>query len=463
NSLSGAGRIAVPLENGPSGSITAVDDKVPLEITGNLENGGFVGATSGSRLLLRADTFNNSADANSTGLIFAQGTGARVGISGTLSGTGACLASGGGEITFTGNSAATNAFGAIAGGSIRHSGVGDLVGTPGGEIVAGSGGAIIVNSGNLRVAQGGRLNGLPGGNFVAHAASAEPTAESARRIVNGGCPSDGALVVETGSSLTGVPSIVAENGVWIAASAELSPGENGSGMIAIEGALHLLHGSTTSINITSSGSDQVNASGAITISGALQVTLANDFVPAEGETFTIITGSSVNGAFDALAVPALPGRRTLRPSYTGSAVVLLIAAISGYNEWLSSHFNLDEQANPMISAATADADHDGIGNKLEYIFASDPKQVGSPVLMTEAIHISDNGDRFLTLTFPRARGVGDGEWTIERSTDLASGTWQIAEFEIIASVPNGDADLLTVKVLPAIFASPQQFFRLRAN
>ena len=51
--------------------------------------------------------------------------------------------------------------------------------------------------------------------------------------------------------------------------------------------------------------DQLNFSGAGLLDGILNVSLINGFQPQGGQTFTIIDGGALSGAFDAIALPAL--------------------------------------------------------------------------------------------------------------------------------------------------------------
>jgi len=45
------------------------------------------------------------------------------------------------------------------------------------------------------------------------------------------------------------------------------------------------------------GYDQVNVSGTAALDGTLEVTLINDFVPSDGDTFDVLTFGSVSGRF----------------------------------------------------------------------------------------------------------------------------------------------------------------------
>ncbi len=87
---------------------------------------------------------------------------------------------------------------------------------------------------------------------------------------------------------------------------------------------------------TSPGSsyDQILSSGALTLDGALQVTLINGFNPAAGQSFNLFDWNSVSGTFDSLNLPALGGGLSWNTSqlYTTGVLSVSSAGLPGdYN------------------------------------------------------------------------------------------------------------------------------------
>ncbi len=90
-------------------------------------------------------------------------------------------------------------------------------------------------------------------------------------------------------------------------------------------------------NLTNSGSLDFNlggtsaganyfrllVSGTVTLDGTLNVTLTGSFVPAIGNDFTVITGSSVSGSFATTNLPAIADTWTVNTS-SGTSVVLQV-------------------------------------------------------------------------------------------------------------------------------------------
>jgi len=54
--------------------------------------------------------------------------------------------------------------------------------------------------------------------------------------------------------------------------------------------------------------DHLNASGSLTLGGALVVSLLGDFSPAAGDDFDLFDASSLGGMFSSITLPALDGR-----------------------------------------------------------------------------------------------------------------------------------------------------------
>ncbi|MCY2930170.1 MAG: PEP-CTERM sorting domain-containing protein [Planctomycetota bacterium] len=93
-------------------------------------------------------------------------------------------------------------------------------------------------------------------------------------------------------------------------------------------------------------SDNLVYDGAATLSGTLNLSLINGFVPAYGQTFDIIDCGLRLGLFDAVAGPVFNGHATLNALYSDTGVSLL-AAIPG-------DANLDGEVGPEDFAAFKD-------------------------------------------------------------------------------------------------------------
>lgn len=80
-----------------------------------------------------------------------------------------------------------------------------------------------------------------------------------------------------------------------------------------------------------SGHDQLQVTGTATLSGTLDVQLFGGYNPACGESYTIMTATSVSGTFATVNYPALPGGLTWNIAYSATAVTLSISSTNVQN------------------------------------------------------------------------------------------------------------------------------------
>jgi hypothetical protein len=100
----------------------------------------------------------------------------------------------------------------------------------------------------------------------------------------------------------------------------VSPGAS-PGTLTIDGNYVQGSGGTLAIEIggTAAGTqyDQLVVTGDATLGGALDVALINGFVPASGDSFTVVQGGTVSGEFAATSFPATP---SMTATYLASSV-----------------------------------------------------------------------------------------------------------------------------------------------
>ena len=118
---------------------------------------------------------------------------------------------------------------------------------------------------------------------------------------------------------------------------------------------------------------RVRVTGIATLDGTLRVATTNGYVPAPGDTFTLLTSdaSVVVNAFTNFALPALAANLGWLVDYPGLAAVTLsvtgsLAGATPYDLWAQAI------TNPAERAELSDPDGDGFANLLEYSQGSDP-------------------------------------------------------------------------------------------
>ena len=104
----------------------------------------------------------------------------------------------------------------------------------------------------------------------------------------------------------------------------LAPGGNATGLLTINGGLttsgtiSLKLGGTTAITQY----DRVAVTGSATLGGTLSVGVANGFVPASGNTFSVLTTTGpISGTFATTTI--VPAGITQPPTYNANSVVLV--------------------------------------------------------------------------------------------------------------------------------------------
>ncbi len=72
--------------------------------------------------------------------------------------------------------------------------------------------------------------------------------------------------------------------------------------------------------------DRLDITGAASLGGTLQASLVGGFVPQDGNTFTVLTASAIDGYFETLSLPALPGGLAWSVGVQPMAVVLAVSS-----------------------------------------------------------------------------------------------------------------------------------------
>ena len=130
---------------------------------------------------------------------------------------------------------------------------------------------------------------------------------------------DATLVDIQGGMLQGVGSVLDD----LSNGGEVSPGAaTGVGTLTVVGTYMQSPAGTLSIELAGPGDhDLLAATQPATLDGTLQVTLQGGFTPSVGDSFTVLTASSVTGSF---ATENLPGGVNWSVSYGADEVVLTV-------------------------------------------------------------------------------------------------------------------------------------------
>jgi aryl-phospho-beta-D-glucosidase BglC (GH1 family) len=205
---------------------------------------------------------------------------------------------------------------------------------------------------------------------------------------------------------------------------------------------------TTMDGTAIAGSDYIAANGTLTFTpGQTQQTVAVTVLPRvvsqPTQTFLIqlsnVTGTSVSD---------------------GTGVGTIINPGGPYALWLNANFTAGELANPAISGAAADPDHDSLPNYLEYALGLNPK-VGEPSLAPHLQIETIGGQPAATFTYTSNTNATDAILTVQTSTNLIN--WITASSSLLSQTNDGVHDTLKIQLNPSQSLSDKLFLRLAAS
>jgi hypothetical protein len=138
-----------------------------------------------------------------------------------------------------------------------------------------------------------------------------------------------------------------------------------------------------------------------------------------------------------------------------------------FADWQAAHFNPSQLNDPQISSWTADPDHDGIANGLEFFFNTDPlagitipNAANLPRTAIETV----NSSPFATFSFHRLIGWNGNAAVVGVSDDLVAWDNTGANIEQVSVTPAGDGatEIVKVRLTPSLDQGPtrKKFFRL---
>ena len=375
-----------------------------------VNNSGVVSITNGARLVVSYSAING-------GTIIANGGTVSLGAT-SING---CTLNGGGTDLFTVST--TSFVSVINNAQILASGSLSI-----------SGGAL-TNNGNMTVANGASMYFSGNENLVGTGVV----------TLNGGSVAGSGGTVTQGlcHTLTGVGTV----GVPFSNSGRIAPGIT-FGTLTFSNGLSLLassHVIFTIGGISSTSYDRIAVTGAAQLNGSLDLKVASSYAPKLGDTFQIMTFGSQSGSF--VKVKGLLINEDFAFAVTVNTNNVTLTVVStAFAAWKASKFGLDA-SNPSIAGGTADPDHDGIPNLLEYAFGLDPN-LPSRASLPLAGYSTSAGSTYATFSYRRLITTSELVYTVGVSSDLLTWDWSQTQIQQVGSaVPTGDGltEIITIQ------------------
>jgi hypothetical protein len=137
-----------------------------------------------------------------------------------------------------------------------------------------------------------------------------------------------------------------------------------------------------------------------------------------------------------------------------------------YQQWKLNEFGSNAYVS-SIGGDTADPNHNGVPNLLEYAFNSNPLQAGTnpgPTLST----VSDSqGNQYIAITYTQLTGNSGLTYTVQVTSDLTQVTdiWHSGSTytTVVSQAANGDTEQVTVRDNTPVSSATARFIRLQVS
>ena len=283
-----------------------------------------------------------------------------------------------------------------------------------------------------------------------------------RLAVTGSLAASSEVTVRGGSVLEGTGTVAGT----VDQRGSLEPGLDGRAVLTI-GTLVQDPACDTEIElagtVAGSGHDRLVVTGAATLSGVLNVVLADAFVPQAGDRFEVLACGVRSGQFDTISLPLLPADRAWVSEYDPGGVpglALSVVPVPPFEQWQQAEFGA-EAGDPGVAGPLADPDFDGILNLMEYALRLNPKVPDATGGVAGGLPGVEAAAGGVSLVYRKNLAATDLVFTVEESSDAGvSDPWEAAG--VSETVLADDGQVQRIRATMATQA-PRAFLRLKVE
>ena len=220
----------------------------------------------------------------------------------------------------------------------------------------------------------------------------------------------------------------------------------------------------------------LSVSGATTLNGTLALTLGTGFAENQGVSFPAFTFASRSGEFTAVEGLSQSGY-VLTRAFTATAQNLVVQTAGvvpslvpslAFTQFVQAAFGPAATGTGPVCGPDKDPDHDGVCNLLEFAMGTDPND-GASVALAEMGRLTENGETYLTIRYPRSKTAAGVSLAVEYSSDLV--TWhanstsgQVTRTVSIATAADQpDTEIVVEAAILPISQAPNAFLRVAAK